>query len=507
MRFSILNETTPATQPSGPAAEVFKDLNLTGLFATFAQQVPVPLGDVFKRPLQTSTGVRYRQAVFTDLVLPAINAAMARFMTDYVPERVFAKNLAQYAVPQVKWYALLSHFNANWQAVTALANALRDAKPQSAALIGLATYLQAYTERPAVIACQQQVDQITAALTRLQYQISVNGLHVTVAESSAPATELSQQLTTVFAPLLQQVQATLVDGAITPVAPERGINSLQAQILQALAQVFPAEFAQLKEFYDRYQEVDDEGLAHLPQEIGFYLAVLRLEHQLSRAYQVSFCLPKFAAPDAAEQVTASFDFALAASREQQVVVNDYRLASAEQFLIISGPNQGGKTTYARMVGVNYYLFALGVPIPGQTARLRLITRVLTHFERQEQATKLTGLLAADVERLAQLVAISDQRSFVILNELFSSTATVDATAMGLRVLALLKKRGTKGIYVTFLAGLNTAPGAVPMMSQVAPDHVTRTFKVVRTAPTGEAYALSLLSHYGLTAAMIAKGGR
>ncbi|MCI1633974.1 MAG: hypothetical protein LKI22_08745 [Liquorilactobacillus nagelii] len=61
--------------------------------------------------------------------------------------------------------------------------------------------------------------------------------------------------------------------------------------------------------------------------------------------------------------------------------------------------------------------------------------MLTHFEREETAAKLTGLLAADVERIHQIITVADQRSFVILNELFSSTAAKDAAVLGKKVLS------------------------------------------------------------------------
>ncbi|MFD1429324.1 MutS-related protein [Lacticaseibacillus mingshuiensis] len=497
----------PAAKPpdirvSGKA--MLTDLHLDQVFHAIQQLTAQPLDEFLLRPLTTADEITYRQAVFADLADSQVHAALTAFSKNYEPHQAYVGRVTRVYEDEVKWYTLLIRLKRNQAALHDLATQLAASHCQSAALLGLQGYLTDYFAQPGIQKLESALVAIQQALGALRYRLVIDDLHVTVEETTGFTDGLHESIGGVFAPMLAD-QANDDDfSAIEPPETELGVSNLQAMILRALRQVFPEAFAKLLAFYRQYLNAQDEVLDTVAAEVPFYLAVQAFEKHLGAAYDLPFCLPTAAGPGATEQVQASFDLALAAQRGHGIVTNDYRLAADEQFLIISGPNQGGKTTYARMVGENYYLYRLGIPIPGRDAALGLKTQLFTHFERAESAAKLTGLLAADVDRIYEIVNASDAGSFVIMNELFSSTTAADAEKMGREVLTLLAARGAKGIYVTFLDSLATLPNVVPMMSQVASGSTARTYKVVRTQPDGQAYALSLLAQYGLRSADILK---
>jgi DNA mismatch repair protein MutS len=200
---------------------------------------------------------------------------------------------------------------------------------------------------------------------------------------------------------------------------------------------------------------------------------------------------------------AAFDLALASKLMPQatgVVRNDFYLTGPERIFVVTGPNQGGKTTFARMFGQLHYLAALGYPVPARQAQLFLPDQVFTHFEREEDLATLRGKFEDELIRIRSVLARATGDSVLVMNESFASTTLQDAVSTGERVLDRMTRLGLLGVYVTFvdeLASLNEA--CVSMVGTVVPDNpAERTYQVIRQPADGLAYAAAIAGKYGLT---------
>jgi DNA mismatch repair protein MutS len=475
-----------------------RDLNLDQIVAAVA-------GDREERDLITSVlfghlrdadAVRYRQEVFRDLEDRALFEEVRRFSELMGEVRAHLRELPKMSYRYQREGWLLDAAAIYCDAVESLAGHFASAQVSSRGLVAFRAYLASYVASAGFTALAADTRSRKDALGRIRYCTRIRGGRVEVSRYEGEADYSAAVLKT-----FERFKQGAVKDYRIRYRTWPGMNHVTAQILELVARLFPEEFAALEEYCRRHASFVDEGVGRASQEFQFYLAYLGYIEPL-RSAGLRFCYPEVSA---SKEVRADGTFDLALARKlvsggKPVVTNDFRLEGRERIFVVTGPNQGGKTTFARTFGQLHHLAGVGCPVPGSAARLLLYDRLFAHFEREEDLAKMSGKLEDDLVRIGDILRAATPASIVVLNEIFTSTTLDDARFLGTKLLTKVRQLDALCVYVTFVDELaSLGEQVVSMMSTIVPENPTeRTYKVVRKPADGLAYAVALAEKHGLT---------
>jgi DNA mismatch repair protein MutS len=498
--YSILYRAAgdPDEREPRDAPDIFHDLNLDQLVewvsASCKDHDIVPY---FHAPLTDVDAVVYRQEVMRDLdgrPLTKVVRDFADAMRE-VRQHLTAAQKLYYPYERMRWFVAAAQ---TWcAAVERLRDALAPLKIESRGMRSLRGHVERAAASEGFVELREQAAAVVAGLEGVIYGVLINDGAVTV-RPYADEIDYTAEVEATF----ERFRRGAVKDYRAKFSEIGSLNHIEAQILDRVALLHPAPFGALEAFCSAHAEFLDPLLVRFDRELHFYLAVLGLVDRL-RGAGLAFCYPDLSTTDKAIECRRGFDLALAVKLVQDrvgVVCNDFSLSGNERLIVVTGPNNGGKTTFARMFGQMHYWAALGCPVPGERARLFLCDRIHVHFERHEDISNLRGKLQDDLVRIRRLLDLATPRSIVILNEIFASTTLEDAVFLSRKVLARVSALDALAVCVTFLAELSAFDDrTVSMVSLVDPaDPAIRTYRLERRPADGLAYALAVARKYRVT---------
>jgi len=477
---------------------VFPDLNLDQIVdSVTAGREEYDLKPFFYTPVRNVETVRYRHEVMQDMEDAALLAQIKAFSERMVIVRRYLGLVEK----------LYSHYHkAGWfleaalaycEAVTDLARNLNQASLKSRGLVALLEYVTIYARSQRFQSLMTEAERVRHGLSDVRYSVIIQNGKFSVRRHEAE-TDYSVEVEKTF----QRFQQGAAKDHLAKLPARSSMSHIEAQILDFVARLHPEQFAALDLFCQRQHGFVDPTISVFEREIQFYVAYLDFIAVVKRK-GLSFCYPEVCANSREVYARDAFDLALARKllyTDRPVIRNDFTLEEPERIIVVSGPNQGGKTTFARMFGQLHYLASLGCPVPGRQARLSLYDQMFTHFEREEDIRNLRGKLQDDMVRLHNILARATPNSVLIVNEVFASTALKDAVFLSKAIMGRLMELDLLCVWVTFIDELaSLSEKTISMVSTVMPENpAVRTFKILRRPADGLAFALSIAKKYRLT---------
>ncbi len=187
-------------------------------------------------------------------------------------------------------------------------------------------------------------------------------------------------------------------------------------------------------------------------ETGFYIGCVNVHERLTaKGEPTSFPMPIV---EDRPSLTARrmYDVCLALSVANDVVGNDVTAAS-KLLVMITGANQGGKSTFLRSVGSAQLMMQSGMFVGAESFSANVCTGVFTHFKRGEDVTMQSGKLDEELGRMSDLADMITPNSLLLCNESFSATNEREGSEIARQVVRASIDAGVKVFFVTHLFDL------------------------------------------------------
>jgi hypothetical protein len=297
-------------------------------------------------------------------------------------------------------------------------------------------------------------------------------------------------------------------------------NMMLVPLFKDLSELLETTARPVAEALARYAKLNAQMLISLESEIAFYLGALQWMKHVRDA-GLPLCAPQIASTEerlfdarglfninfAMRMMGRSPDTSLA----DRIVLNDATFNDAGRIFILTGPNQGGKTTFTQAIGLIHVLAQAGLHVPAHSARLSPVDAIFTHFAKEERPNTEAGRLGEEAKRLHNIFQRATRRSLVLLNESLSSTSPDESLYLSMDIVRGLRLLGARAIFATHLHGLaeaideinrdtagDSALASLVSVTQQAGEGGRRTYRIMATAPQGLSYARDIARKHGIS---------
>ena len=185
----------------------------------------------------------------------------------------------------------------------------------------------------------------------------------------------------------------------------------------------------------------------LQNELAFYIGCLNLYERLcEKGEPVSFPLP-FDCHERKHSFKGLYDVSLALIMKNRVVGN-YVNADDKELIIITGANQGGKSTFLRSIGQAQLMMQCGMFVAAESFSANICDGIFTHYKKEEDATMKSGKLDEELARMSNIADHIKTNSIILFNESFSATNEREGSEIGRQIVLALLEKHIKVFFVT-----------------------------------------------------------
>ncbi len=464
------------------------DLNLNQIIESICRLWGEDITSLYYLPADVESE-QYRREIFEDVKKEEIYSALSDFvkeMTNYKQTSI-NKEVVTVAMQKAAWH--VQEIVEYGTALEKLHSLLQKENITSNGMKLLCEYLQEYLQKDDFQEMYTQAKALADEMDGFRIRLIYENNMLKIEEGEAEGN---------YDIFLRNCFPDVEKNLKNPFGDTPAFTPVEREVLKVFATKKPDFFKKYENFHKKYQGYAEPRLLILAQELPYYLAYYKFERRM-RDYGFAFTVPTIC-EEQQMYATGLYDLALACVNckdGKEVISNDMEYREGERFFVVTGPNQGGKTTFARSLGQLIFFSKMGLDVPALSANVHTFLHILTHFSVEESVETGRGKLQEELRRLQPMMSADEEGSFVIINELFTTAANYDACIMGQRVLQHFISQKCMGIYVTHLAELTQAHESVVSMCATLDEQGKQTHRVVRKKAGDVACAINQVKKYRL----------
>ncbi|MEO1286793.1 MAG: hypothetical protein AAFV93_03425 [Chloroflexota bacterium] len=539
-QFSLLYPDASPVFKRNPNPHLFADLNLRRLVRSIAlsPQYETYVSNILTTLTQDVEVIRYRQAIINDLLnnptlIEQLHSILEEILAleGYLTQPQWKENVLR----QVAWR--LSELQRYVDTIDKLTHVLSNANDslQSDGLKRLSEMLEHVVADETF---QHLKTELPTLLPKIRHIRSVTvGINLDLDMRPLSATLLD----THHEPFINETMVTRLLGigkkegikSPNPTHNARyvaGLQDFQIELNDRKSPLMPPLFRDLSELMDdtsrpivralkKYTQIHSQMLVSLKMDIAFYLGVIQAIQRVREA-GLPMNQPDILPVDAREMhiegmynINLLFQQLNKTKDKTEIIGNDVHFGADGRIFILTGPNQGGKTTYTTAVGLVQVMAQAGLPVPATDARVSPVDAIYTHFAKEERPNLEAGRLGEEARRLNEIFESASQHSLVLLNESLASTSATESLFLARDVIRAFRLLGVRAIFATHLHDLaadsdnmnaETAGDSriISVVSQVQTiddnGKVKRTYQIIPAPPNSKSYAIELAARFGIS---------
>jgi len=125
---------------------------------------------------------------------------------------------------------------------------------------------------------------------------------------------------------------------------------------------------------------------------------------------------------------------------EDFIPNDTEMNENSRFIILTGPNMAGKSTYMRQIALIIIMAQMGSFVPASHARIGIVDRIYTRVGASDDILRGQSTFMNEMVELANIINTASERSFIILDEVGRGTSTFDGMSIAWAAAEYINER-------------------------------------------------------------------